>query len=66
MPGNEDSRATLTVDEAAKLLGIARGTAYEAVRIGQLPSIKIGRRILVPKAALERLLQEIDKEMARS
>jgi len=48
---------TLKIEEAAKLLGISRNTAYDAVRTGQLPIIKIGRRFLVPRAALERMLQ---------
>ncbi len=46
----------LTVDEAAALLRISRGSAYEAVRKGQIPTIKIGRRLLVPRARLEELL----------
>jgi excisionase family DNA binding protein len=49
-------RLTLTVEEAATLLGISRAFAYEAVNNGQIPSIRIGRRILIPKAALQRLL----------
>ena len=46
----------LTVMEAAKLLRLSRGLAYEGVRLGQIPSIHIGRRILIPRAALQRLL----------
>ncbi len=53
-PLNE--RLTLTVEEAATLLGISRAFAYEAVGRGEVPSIRIGRRILVPKAALQRLV----------
>lgn len=49
-------RLTLTVDEAAQRLGISRAFAYEAVRRGEIPHIKIGKRILVPKVALENLL----------
>ncbi len=49
-------RLTLTVEEAAATLGISRAFAYEAVRRGEIPSIRIGRRVLVPKAALNRLL----------
>jgi excisionase family DNA binding protein len=51
-------RLTLTVPEAARLLGISRMTAYAAVREGALPSLRIGRRVLVPRAALDRLLAE--------
>lgn len=49
-------RQTLTVEEAARVLGIGRGSAYEAARVGHLPTIRIGRRLLVPRVALERLL----------
>lgn len=49
-------RATLSVVEAAKILGVGRNQAYEAVRRGEIPAIRIGGRILVPRAALERLL----------
>lgn len=51
-----EERLTLTVEEAARLLGISRSFAYEAVAAGELPSIRIGRRVLIPRAALERLL----------
>ena len=49
-------RQTYTVDEAAELLGIGRNGAYEGVKSGEIPSIRIGKRILVPKVALDRLL----------
>lgn len=49
-------RTTLTVEEAAKVLGISRGSAYAAVSERTLPTVKIGRRYLVPRVALERLL----------
>lgn len=49
-------RLTWTVEEAAARLGISRPTAYEAVKTGALPHIKIGRRILVPVSALEQML----------
>ena len=49
-------KQTLTVPEAARLLGIARNSAYLAVRTGAIPSLKICRRILVPRQAVERML----------
>lgn len=52
----EHDRVTLTVEEAAKALGIGRGLAYEAVGRGEIPTVRIGRRLLVPRAALQRLL----------
>ena len=39
-------RQTLKIEEAAKILGISRNTAYDAVKTGQLPTVKIGRRFL--------------------
>ena len=46
----------MTVPEAAKVLGIGLSIAYEAARTGELPTIKIGKRILVPLVALDRKL----------
>jgi len=51
-------RLTLTVEEAARLLGISRGLAYEMARCGKLPVVRLGRRLLVSKAALERMLNQ--------
>ena len=53
-----DQKLTISVEEAARLLGISRGLAYEMARTGQLPTIRFGRRLLVPRRALERLLEE--------
>src|ERR1700747_3371609 len=47
---------TYSIPQAGKLLGLSRNTAYEAERRGELPTIRFGRKILVPKAALQRLL----------
>ena len=54
----EGRRLTLTIDETAKLLGIGRNLCYERVKTGEIPVIKIGRRLLVPRVALEKLLSE--------
>ena len=45
-------RPTLTVKEAAALLGISLHGAYDAAHRGELPVIWIGRRMLVPTAGL--------------
>ncbi len=47
----------MTVEEAAEILRISRNTAYEAVKRGDIPSIRIGRRVLVPCTALEKMLR---------
>ena len=54
----KSERLTLTVEETAKILGIGRQLAYERVKTGEIPVIKIGRRLLVPRRALEKLLEE--------
>lgn len=52
----ENGRETATVTEAARRLGIGRNQAYAAVRRGELPVIRIGKRLLVPVAVLDRML----------
>lgn len=51
-------RATVSVTEASVLLGVGRTTAYRAVRNGEIPSVRLGHRIVVPTAALRRILTE--------
>ena len=50
------SRLTISVEDAAALLGIGRSTAYNAVRSGDLPAIKLQGRWLVPTAPLRKML----------
>ena len=57
MKTKTESRLTMTVEEAAILIGISRNSAYEAVKSGELPVVKIGRRLLVPRAALMRMFE---------
>jgi len=52
-----EERLTYSVEEAGRLIGISRASAFEAARRGELPTIRIGRRLLVPRVALERLLE---------
>lgn len=51
-----EQRLTLTVEEAAELLGISRAFAYSLVARNELPSLKLGRRVVIPRRALDRLL----------
>ncbi len=53
----DTNRKTITVREAADQLGLGRNTAYEAVKRGEIPTVKIGRRLLVPRDAIDRILQ---------
>ena len=45
-----------TIAEAASLLNLGRSSMYQAVRNGSIPSVKLGRRILIPRTALEQFL----------
>ena len=47
-----DAPLTVTVEEASRLLGISRAHGYELVARGELPSIRLGRRIVIPRRAL--------------
>lgn len=51
-----DGSLALSVEDAAHLVHISRGLAYELVARGELPAIRLGRRIVIPRVALEALL----------
>jgi len=52
----EQEKQTLTIDEAAKVLGVGRNKAYEAAHRGEIPTIRIGKRILVLREPFKRML----------
>jgi len=56
---SSDQRLVWSVEEAGCLLGISRAHAYELVARGELPHLRLGRRLVVPKRALEAMLSEI-------
>lgn len=49
-------RRVHTVAEVSALIGISKNSTYEAIRRGQIPALRIGRRIVIPHKALEELL----------
>ena len=53
----ESERAVFTIPAAARILEISPNSAYKAAERGEIPTIRIGRRLLVPRRALERLLE---------
>lgn len=55
---------TFTVPQAARVLGISRGAAYSAAKAGEIPTLRVGRRLLVPRARLMALLGEHGFETA--
>lgn len=56
MNADQENPRTLTVEAAARQLGIGRGLCYRLIREGRIPSIRLGRRIVVPVHALEHML----------
>ena len=57
-------KLALTVKETAQLLGLSRNSAYQGVLTGEIPHLKVGKRILVPRVSLERMLAETGKPKA--
>jgi excisionase family DNA binding protein len=55
-PQTAPTRRTVSVEEAGRMLGIGRQSAYAAARRGEIPTIRIGRLLLVPLARLHELL----------
>ena len=53
-----EERLTLSVPEAAKILGIGRNLCYDLVRRGEIPVLRCGHRLVIPRAALEKLLAD--------
>jgi excisionase family DNA binding protein len=51
------ARETYTVDEVAAVLGIGRTTAYRLTQSGQLTTIRVGTRVLIPRHAVDRMLR---------
>ena len=54
----DETRLTLTVPQAAEVLGISRALAYELVARGELPSLRLGRRVVVPRRALQNFVDD--------
>jgi excisionase family DNA binding protein len=56
VPAGRNKGLVLTVEEVAEILRIGRSTAYDAINRGEIPSVRVGRRLLVPRHALDKLL----------
>ncbi len=53
---NEAIAKTITIEEAGRELGLSRNSAYLAARRGEIPTLKFGRRLVVPRVAFEAML----------
>jgi excisionase family DNA binding protein len=54
---HDRERLVYTVPEAGRLLGLGRNAAYDAAKRGDIPSLRIGRRLLVPKIPFHRMIE---------
>ena len=54
--GNEDQRLVYEVPEAGAMLGLTRNASYDAAKRGDIPTIRFGKLLRVPKAAFHKLL----------
>lgn len=55
----QQNKAVYTITEAAEVLGIGRSLAYQMAHSGRIPVIRLGRRTVVPKVALDRMLLDV-------
>lgn len=55
-------RLTLTVREAAAATGIGRNRLYELVRTGEIPAVRVGRNVRIPRDALVRWLDDAARQ----
>lgn len=53
----QEEKMVYTIQEFARILGIGRSLAYELARRGEIPVVELGRRKLIPKNAVEQMLQ---------
>ena len=58
-------RLTLSVPDAAAIVGIGRSTLYELIRIGEVRGVRLGRRIVVPIAVVEEILRGTANTIAK-
>ena len=55
-PSLDEMPECMTVTSAAEILGLSRNSCYQAIRNGEIPALRIGSRLIVPRRALEELL----------
>lgn len=55
-------RQTISVGEAGRILGCSRALAYDMAASGKIPTIRLGRKLVVPMKALERMLEEAGRK----
>ncbi len=58
---SQNSTVYRSVDELAEVLGLSRISVYTALRAGEIPSIRLGKRFVLPRAAIQRWLEGAGK-----
>ncbi len=61
--GGDEGRLLLRAEEAAKLLSLGRSTVFQLMATGELPCVRIGRAVRIPRSALERWVRERSGEL---
>jgi excisionase family DNA binding protein len=64
-PPSERGLLTYSVPQAGALLGLSRNGSYEAAARGEIPTIRIGSRIMVPRAAFHQMLEAASADWRR-
>ena len=59
-------KLALTVKDTAEMLGLSRASVYQGVRTGEIPHVRIGKRILIPRRTLERILDGMEKTIKQA
>jgi excisionase family DNA binding protein len=54
---DQTDRLVYTIPEAGRLLGLSRNASYEAAKRGEIPTLRIGRLLLVPKGPFHRMVE---------
>ena len=57
MIGRQEEKLVYNVSEVSKLLGLGKSATWEAIWRGEIPHVKVGRRVLVPRQALIKFLE---------
>ena len=64
MVNNE--KLVLNAGQVSKLLGLSRGSVYRGILTGEIPSVKVGKRLLIPRRSLEKWLAQEASESANA
>ena len=61
--GQEIERVAYSPNEAARALGLSLNHVYDLIRLGTIPSVRLGKRILIPKSEIDKLMQSASDDI---